>query len=86
MRARSGAWCCCAGKGREARVQCKLLLAATFMYCWEAVKRSQVTITELLLFRKSMGIVLRDALPASQRLCANRLFEDCQVRMLLKQG
>ena len=69
----------------ESRVQRKLLLAATCMYCWEAVKRSQVAITELLLFRKSTGIVLRDALPASQRLCANGPFEDCQVRMFVKQ-
>ena len=34
------------------------------MYCWEAAKRSQAAITELLLFRKSTGIILRDALPA----------------------
>jgi len=34
------------------------------MYCWEAAKRSQVAITELLLFRKSTGVILRDALPA----------------------
>jgi len=31
------------------------------MYCWEAAKRSQVAITELLLFRKSTGVILRDA-------------------------
>jgi len=31
MHARSGAWRCCDGKGRAARVQCKLLLAATFI-------------------------------------------------------
>jgi len=55
------------------------------MYCWKASKRSQVMMTELLLFRKSTGVVLRDALPASQRLCANRLFEGCQVRMFMKQ-
>jgi len=55
------------------------------MYFWEAAKRSQVTITELLLFRKSTGVVLRDALPASQRRCANGPFEDCQVRMFVKQ-
>jgi len=42
------------------------------MYCWEAAKRSQVAITELQLFRKSTGVILRDTLPASQRLCANR--------------
>jgi len=42
------------------------------------LKRSQVAITELLLFRKSTGVILRDALPALQRLCANRPFEDCQ--------
>ena len=55
------------------------------MYCWEAAKRSQVAITELLLFRKSTGVILRDALPALQRLCAYGPFEDCQVRMFVKQ-
>ena len=55
------------------------------MYCWEAAKRSQVAITELLLFRKSTGAILRDALPALQRLCAYGPFEDCQVRMFVKQ-
>jgi len=49
------------------------------MYCWEAAKISQAVITELLLFRKSTGVIIRDALPASQRLCANGQFEDCQV-------
>jgi len=56
------------------------------MYCWEAAKNSQVAITELLLFRKSTGATLRDALPASQRLYANGPFKDCQVRMFVKQG
>jgi len=55
------------------------------MYCWEAAKTSQVAITELLLFGKSTGVILRDALPVSQRLCANGPFEDCQVRMFVKQ-
>ena len=55
------------------------------MYCWESAKRSQVAITELLLFRKSTGVILRDALPASQRLCAYGPFENCQVRMFVKQ-
>jgi len=55
------------------------------MYCWEAAKRSQVAMTELLLFRKSTGVILRDALRASQRLCANGPFEECQVRMFAKQ-
>jgi len=55
------------------------------MYGWEAAKRSPVAITELPLFRKSTGVILRDALPASQRLCANGLFENCQVRMFVKQ-
>jgi len=31
MHALSGAWPCCDGKGRAARVQCELLLAATFV-------------------------------------------------------
>jgi len=55
------------------------------MYCWEAAKRSQVAMTELLFFRKSTGVILRDALPASQRLCAKGPFENCQVRMFVKQ-
>jgi len=55
------------------------------MYCREAAKRSLVAITELLLFRKSTGVILRDALPASQRLCPNGPFENCQVRMFVTQ-
>ena len=55
------------------------------MYCWEAAKRSQAAITELLLYRKSAGVILRDALPALQRHCAYGPFEDCQVRMFVKQ-
>jgi len=55
------------------------------MYCWEAAKRSQAAITELLLFRKSTDVILRDALPALQRLCVNGPVEDCQVRMFVKQ-
>ena len=97
MHACSDAWRCCDWKGRAARVLCKLLLAATFsvlcwtlisieMYCWEAAKRSQVAITELLLFRKSTSVILRDALPASQRLCANGPFENCQVRMFKQRA
>ena len=55
------------------------------MYCWEAAITSQAAITELLLFRKSTGVILRDALPVLQRLCACGPFEDCQVRMFVKQ-
>jgi len=55
------------------------------MYCWEAAKTSQGAITKLLLFRKSTGVILRDALPALQRLCANGPLEDCQVRIFVKQ-
>jgi len=55
------------------------------MYCWEAAKKSQAAITDLLLFRKSTGVIVRDALPALQRLFANGSFEDCQVRMFVKQ-
>ena len=36
-------------------------------------------------FRKSTGVIRRDALPALQRLCAYGPFEDCQVRMFVKQ-
>jgi len=32
-----------------------------------------------------MGVILRDAFPALQRLCANGPFKDCQVRMFVKQ-
>jgi len=60
------------------------LLISIDMYCWEPAKRSQAAITELLLFRKSTGVILHDALPALQRLCANGPFEDCQVRMFVK--
>jgi len=56
------------------------------LHCWEAAKNSQAAITELLLYRKSTGVILRDAFPALQRLCANGPFEDCQVRMFAKQG
>ena len=55
------------------------------MYCWEAAKKSQVVITEIMLFRKSTGVIRRDALLASQRLCTNGSFEDCPVRMFMKQ-
>jgi len=55
------------------------------MYCWEAAKNSQAAITELLLYRKSTGVILRDAFPALERLCTNGPFEDCQVRMCVKQ-
>jgi len=61
------------------------LLISIDICCWEAAKRSQVAITELLLFRKSTGVIRRDALLASQRLCTNGPFEDCQVRMFVKQ-
>jgi len=56
------------------------------MYCWEAAKRSQVAITELLLCRKSTGVILRDALPASQRLCANGPFENLPSANVCEAG
>jgi len=69
------------------------------MYCWEAAKKSQAAITELLLFRKSTGVILRDALPALQRHKGFALTghlktakceclwssAHCQVRMFMKQ-
>jgi len=55
------------------------------VYCWEVAKRSHAAITELQLFRKSTVVILRDALPGSQRLYAMGPFEDCQVRMFMKQ-
>jgi len=51
----------------------------------EAAKNSQAAIIELLLYRKSTGVILRDAFPALETLCANGQFEDCQVRMFVKQ-
>jgi len=33
-----------------------------------------------------MGVIHRDALPSSQRLCANKPFEDCQVQIFVKQS
>jgi len=55
------------------------------VYYWQAAKRSHTAITELQLFRKSMGVILRDDLPGSQRLSANGSFENCQLRMFVKQ-
>jgi len=34
------------------------------MYCWDSAKSPQAVITELLLFRKSTGVILHDTLPA----------------------
>ena len=66
------------------------------IYCWEAAKRSQAAITELLLFRKSTGIILRDALPALKGFALTGHLKTakceclwssghCQVRMFAKQ-
>jgi len=55
------------------------------LYCWEAAKNSQAAITELLLFRKSTGVILRDAFSALERLCTDGPFEDYKVRMFVKQ-
>jgi len=56
------------------------------MHCWKAAKISQIAITKLLIFCKSSGVILCDALPALQMLCADGPFEDCQVQMFAKQG
>ena len=65
---------------------CPLLDSKSPLICIVVKQQtSQAAITELRLFRKSTGVVLRDALPASQRLCANGPLEDCQVRMFAKQ-
>ena len=80
----------------SSKVQCEPLLAGSFIVlCWTlnlhwyvllgSNKKSQATITELLLFCKSAGVILRDALLSLQRLCANGSFEDCQVWMFVKQ-
>jgi len=55
------------------------------LYCWEAAKNSQAAITELLLYSKSTGVILRDAFPTLEGLCTNGPFEDRQVRMFVKQ-
>jgi len=94
MHARSGAWCCCDEKGRGAMraivgriFYCCLLNSKSLLICivGKQQKNSQAAITELLLFRKSTGVILRDAFPALERLCTNGPFEDCQVRMIVKQ-
>jgi len=107
MHARSGAWRCCDGKGRAARLQCEPLLAATFIVlCWTlnlhwyVLLGSSKKITSrdhwITAFRKSTGVILCDALPVLQRLCANgplktakceclRSRANCQVRMFVKQ-
>ena len=40
---------------------------------------------ELLLYSKSTGVILRDAFPALERPCTDGPFEDCKVRMFVKQ-
>jgi len=76
-----------AGAGvRGSNFYCPLLDSKSPLICIVVKQQtSQAAITELRLFRKSTGVVLRDALPASQRLCANGPLEDCQVRMFAKQ-
>jgi len=64
---------------------CPLLKSKSPLICIVGKQQKQAAITELLLFRKSTGVILRDTLPAWQRICANGPFEDCQVRMFLKQ-
>ena len=96
MRARSGAWRCCDWKGRAASVQCELLLAATFSVLrwtpnlhWNVLLGSSKKITSrdhwITAFSQINSVILRDALPDSQRLYANGPFENCQVRMFVKQ-
>ena len=96
MHERSGAWRCCDGKGRSSRVQCELLLAATFIVlCWAlnlhwyVLLRSSEKITSrdhwITVFSQINGCYSSRCLPASQRLCSNGAFEDCQVRIRVKQ-
>ena len=48
-------------------------------------RKFTIAITELLLYRKSTGVILRDASPALEGLCTDGAFEDCKVRMFVKQ-
>ena len=59
--------------------------SSLIIYCWEAAKNSQAAITELVLYRKSTVVILRDAFPALERFCTDGPFEDCQVRIFVKQ-
>jgi len=51
MHARSGAWRCCDGKERAARVQCELLLAGSFI----ALQIISVTQRSAAVLRYSMS-------------------------------
>ena len=63
----------------------RTILGSNFILSWTlnlhpyvllgSSKNSHAAITELLLCRKSTGVILRDAFPALQRLCANGPFE-----------
>ena len=95
MHARSSAWRCCDGKGRGARVQCELLLAATFIIGWT------LNLHWFVLLGSSKKFTSRDhwitalsqingcyssrCLPALERLWPDGPFEDCKVRMFVNQ-
>jgi len=98
MHARSGTWRCCSGKGRSARVQCELFLAATFIVLcstlnlhWYVMLRSSKKITRrdhwITAFSQINGCYSSRCPSCLTKalLCANRPFEDCQVRMFVKQ-
>jgi len=96
MHARSGAWRCCDWKGQATRVQCELLLAATFSVLfwtpnlhWNVLLGSSKKITSrdhwITAFSQINSVILRVSLPASQRFYANGPFENCQVQMFVKQ-
>jgi len=69
----------------------RTILGSNFILCWTLNLHWYVLFWEAakihkprsLFCRKSTGVILRDAFPALQRLCANGPFEDCQVRMIV---
>jgi len=79
MHARSGAWRCCDGKGRAARVQCELLLAGSFIVlCWTLNLHSYV------LLGSSKGFALTGRFKTAKCECLWSSMH-CQVRMFVKQ-
>ena len=91
MRAHSSARHCCDGKGRAARVQCELLLAATFIVlCWICIvgkqqKDHKPQSLNYCFFTNQRVLFFMMPFLTWQRLCTNRPFEDYQLRMFVKQ-
>ena len=55
------------------------------MYCWEAAKKNTSGNHWTTAFSQINRCYSSRCIPASQRLCANGPFEDCLVRMFVKQ-